>query len=160
VATDPSSDLALTPLGGRTRTVKELLTTFHLVFVALDPYEQQSSWILPTAVRVLKSFEQADVRVAFLVTADAADARLWLGPHAKEFRVFTDAARTTVKGFGLTQLPALVFLGMDGHILEAAEGWNPEEWRRVTDRVAAITAWSAPTLPVPRDPAPFAGSPV
>ena len=37
-------------------------------FVALDPYTDESAWMLETAGRILKTFEQADVRVAFLVT--------------------------------------------------------------------------------------------
>lgn len=153
-------DLTLTPLGGRPRTVNEMLVTFHLLLVAFDPYEEQSSWLLPTATRLLHTFEQADVRVAIVVTADAADARLWLGPHAKDFRVFIDPDRTVVKGFGLKELPAAVFLGMDGTVRESAEGWQPAEWRKVVDSVAQITGWNAPMVPSPKDPAPFVGSPV
>jgi len=160
VATDPSLDLTLTPLGGRPRTVQELLVTFHLLLVAFDPYEEQSSWLLPTATRLLRGFEQADVRVAVLVTANAADTRLWLGPHAKEFRVFVDPDRAAVKGFGLKELPAAVFLGMDGTIVQSAEGWQPGDWRKVVDKVAHITGWKAPVVPLAKDPAPFAGSPV
>lgn len=137
-----------------------MLTTFHLLLAAFDPYEQESSWLLPTATRLLHTFDQADVRVALLVTADAADTRLWLGPHAASFRVFVDPDRTVVNGFGLKELPAAIFLGMDGTVIESAQGWNPVEWRQVTDRVAAITAWSSPVVPAPKDPAPFAGSPV
>ncbi len=160
VATDPSADLMLTPLGGRPREVRALLTTFHLLLVAFDPYEEQSSWLLPTATRILRTFDQADVRVAVLVTAEPADARLWLGPHAAEFRVFVDPDRSVVKGFGLKELPAMVFLGMDGTIIQSAEGWQPGDWRKVTEKVAEITRWSAPVVPGPKDPAPFAGSPV
>jgi len=160
VATDPTQDLTLTPLGGRPRTIMELLVTFHLLLVAFDPYEEQSSWLLPTATRILRGFEQADVRVAVVVTADAADARLWLGPHAKDFRVFVDPDRTVVKGLGLKELPAAVFLGMDGTIVQSAEGWHPGEWRKVVDKVAQITGWNAPVVPLAKDPAPFAGSPV
>ncbi len=160
VATDPPPDLTLVPLGGRPRSIHELLVTFHLLLVAFDPYEEQSSWLLPTATRVLRGFDQADVRVAVLVTADAPDARLWLGPHAKEFRVFIDPDRTAVKGFGLKELPAAVFLAMDGTIMQAAEGWQPGDWRKVVDKVASVTGWKAPLVPSPKDPAPFAGSPV
>lgn len=160
MATDPPTDLILTPLGGRPRTIHELLVTFHLLLVAFDPYEEQSSWLLPTATRLLRTFDDADVRVAVLVTADAGDARLWLGPHAKEFRVFVDPDRSVVKGFGLKELPAAVFLGMDGTIVQSAEGWQPGDWRKVVDKVAEITRWNAPVVPLPKDPAPFAGSPV
>ncbi len=160
MATDPSADLTLTPLGGRPRTIRELLTTFHLLFVAFDPYEEPSSWLLPTATRLLRTFDQADVRVALVVTASPADARLWLGPHAAEFRVFVDPDRNVVKGFGLKELPAAVFVGMDGTVIQSAEGWQPGDWRKVMDKVADITGWSAPVVPAPKDPAPFSGSPV
>ena len=160
MAVDPPADLQVPTLGGRTRSLQELLTTFHLLFVAFDPYEEPSSWLLETAVRVLDSFDQADVRVAAVVTANASDTRLWLGPHVKRIRTITDPDRTIVKAFGLSQLPAIVFLGMDGVVHASAEGWDPEAWQKVVDRVAEVTAWTAPTLPGPKDPAPFAGSPV
>ena len=159
MATDPPLDLELSPLRGKPREVRHLLTTFHLAFAALDPYEEPSSWILPTATRILRVFDQADVRVALLVTCNATDARRWLGPYADEFLVFVDPDRAAVKAMDLKRLPALVHLGMDGTIVGSAEGWNPAEWRKVTDRLAEITAWSAPVVPSPRDPAPFAGTP-
>src|ERR1700732_1863289 len=68
VARAPSPDLTLTPLRGQPRTVAQLLTTFHLLFVALDPFTHESAWILETAARILEGFEQADVRIAWLVT--------------------------------------------------------------------------------------------
>ena len=60
----------LTPLGAETRPLGEWLTMFHLATVALDQYTNESSWILPTAVRVLEGLRGADARVNFLVTAD------------------------------------------------------------------------------------------
>ena len=137
-----------------------MLTPFHLLFVAFDPYEEPSSWLLPTATRLLRTFDDADVRVALLVTASPADARLWLGPHAADFRVFVDPDRTVVKGFGLKELPAAVFGAMDATVIQSAEGWQPGDWRKVMDKVAEITRWSAPVVPAPKDPAPFSGSPV
>lgn len=159
MATDPSPDLLLTPIGGRPRTLAESLTTFHLAFVAFDPYEPPSSWLLETATRILSSFEQADVRVALVVTAPTADALLWLGPHAKEFRVYVDPERTVVKGFGLRRLPAIVHVAMDGTVMGSAEGWHPDEWDKVTEQLARVTAWTAPVVPLPGDPPPFDGSP-
>jgi hypothetical protein len=150
----------MTPIGGKPRPISSMLTTFHLAFVAFDPYEQESSWLLPTAVRILRSFDDADVRVALLVTAGVSDAQLWLGPHVDEFRVFVDPDRTCVKGFGLTRLPAIVHLAMDGTILSSAEGWEPSEWEKTVNRLAEITGWTAPVVPLPGEPAPFAGSAV
>ncbi|HVL05485.1 MAG TPA: hypothetical protein VM388_05830, partial [Acidimicrobiales bacterium] len=80
MATNPAPDLALVPVSGHPRTVRELLTTFHLLLVAVDPASVRSKWIIPTAARVLFEYEQADCRVAWLVAGgDAADARKLLG---------------------------------------------------------------------------------
>ena len=160
MATDPAPDLVLTPLEGPTRTIDQLLTTFHLLLIVLDPYTNESSWILPTAARVIQTFEQADVRVAFLVAADTeADARQFLGPLVKEVRTYIDPKREVVKGLGLERLPAIVHLDLGGHVADAAEGWDPMEWRRVCTNLAKLMSWSAPALPTAKDPAPFAGSP-
>jgi hypothetical protein len=140
--------------------VRELLTTFHLVFVALDPFTNESAWILPTAARILTVFDQADCRVAWMVAgATPEECRMFLGPWAEQMLTFADPDREAVKAFGLQRLPALVHLGIDGTIVGAAEGWNPAEWRAVTDRLAKMMSWRAPALPSPRDPAPFAGTP-
>src|SRR5215216_7790388 len=101
VATDPPADLTLTPLKGEGRTVGQWLTVFHLVTVAVDPYTNESAWVLEVAARILREFRDAAVRVSWLVTADAADARAFLGPLADEFLTFTDPDRTAVKALGL-----------------------------------------------------------
>lgn len=160
MATDPPPQLVLSPIRGKPRTVRELLTTFHLVFVALDPFTNESAWILPTAARILTVFDQADCRVAWLVAgATPEECRMFLGPWAEQMLTFADPDREAVKAFGLERLPALVHLGIDGTIVGAAEGWNPAEWRAVTDRLAKMMSWRAPAIPSPRDPAPFAGTP-
>jgi hypothetical protein len=140
--------------------VKELLLMFHLVFVALDPFTNESAWILPTAARILTVFDQADCRVAWLVAgATPEECRLFLGPWADQILTFADPDREAVKAFGLERLPALVHLGIDGTIVGAAEGWDPAAWRAVTERLAKAMSWRAPAIPAPRDPAPFPGTP-
>src|SRR5437764_2352835 len=155
VATNPPADLTLTPLNGPRRTVAQLLTTFHLCFVALDPFTNESAWILPTAARVLSVFQEADVRIAWLVTATPEECRMFLGPWAREILTFSDPDRAAVKGFGLERLPALVLLGMNGEVEGVAEGWHPSQWRAVTERLAKITGWLPPNMPVAADPGPF-----
>ena len=159
MATDPPADLLLTPLGGEGRTVREWLTTFHLAFVALDPFTHESAWILPTAVRILDSFDQADVRVAFLVTGTAEECGMFLGPHARSTLTFADPDRAAVRGFGIEGLPAFVHVAMDGTVANSAEGWNPPEWKTVADHLAVVTSWTAPVIPLAKDPGPFEGSP-
>jgi len=159
VATNPPADLVLAPLGGDPRPLEEWLTTFHLASVVLDPYTNESSWILESAARILAQFRGAAVRVNFLLTCGAEEAREYLGPLADEFLVFLDPDRTVVKALGLGTLPAFVFLRIDGTVAAVAEGWNPAEWRVVAEAIATTTAWSKPTIPAPGDPSAFAGTP-
>lgn len=159
VTTDVSADLVLSPLGREPRTVAEWTTMFHLAVVALDPYTHESSWILETATRILRDYAAADCRVAFLVTADEADARQFLGPFVQEFLVFADPDRTAVKAFGLETLPAFVHLNQHHSIEADAQGWDPQEWREVADNLSARMSWARPVIPAAGDPLPFAGSP-
>jgi hypothetical protein len=149
----------LAPINGDPKTVREWLTTFHLALVVLDPYTYESAWLLETAGRVLKTFEQSDARTAFLLTCSPAEARQFLGPWAVDLLTFADPDRVAVAGFGLERLPAFVHLAMDGTIYNAAEGWDPLEWRKVADDLARVTAWKAPAIPLPGDPGPYEGSP-
>lgn len=160
MATNPPPDLVLSPIDGPGRAVRHWLTVFHLVFVAVDPYREQSVWIVPTAARILSNYEQADCRVAWLVAGDASDARRLLGRWASDILTFTDPDLTAVKAFGLATLPAIVHLAMDGTIVNAVEGWDPAEWRRVTADLSKIVAWTRPVIPMPTDPGPFAGAPI
>lgn len=161
MATDPPPDLVLAPVNGRPRPVREWLTTFHLLFVAVDPASVRSRWIVPTAARVLFEYEQADCRVAWLVAGgDASDARRLLGRWASEIMTFTDPDLVAVKGFGLQSLPAIVHLGMDLNVENAVEGWDPEAWRALTTHLSRQMSWSRPHIPVAGDPGPFAGAPL
>lgn len=159
MATDPPADLVLSPLGGTPRTVAEWLTTFHLCLVVLDPFTNESAWILETAGRILANYAAADVRVGWLVTATDDEARQFLGPWATQVLTFTDPDRTAVKALGLKELPALVHLNVSGALEGSAEGWHPAAWRVVLENLSRILSWSRPVLPVPGDPAPYSGTP-
>jgi len=156
---NPSPDVVLTALDGDARPLEEWLTTFHLASVVLDPFTNESAWILRTAVRVLDGFRGSDARVNFVLTCARAEARAFLGPIADDFLVFCDPDRAFVKSLGLQQLPAFVFVRTDGTVTAAAEGWNAAEWRSVADVIATSCAWSRPHLPVTGDPGPFHGTP-
>jgi hypothetical protein len=159
MATNPPPDLVLTPLGGQARPLEEWLTTFHLAIVVLDPYTNESSWILKTATRILEGLRGSDARVNLVVTAAKDDARAFLGPYANDFLVFCDPDRALVRGLGLQQLPAFVFIRVDGTVPAAAEGWNAAAWRDVANTIAEATSWTAPAIPALTDPGPFHGSP-
>lgn len=158
MATKLPTDLSLKPLDGEARDLEEWLTTFHLASIVLDPYTNESSWILKTAVRILEDLRGSHARVNLVVTADAADARRFLGPLADRFLVFCDPDRTIVKALGLSQLPAFTFVRVDGELVASAEGWDPSEWRAVADAVTSTTKWRTPMIPAPGDPGPFTGS--
>ena len=159
MATNPPAELTLSPLGGESRPLEQWLTTFHLASVLLDPYTNESAWILPTAARILEGLRGSDARVNFVVTADETDAKAFLGPLIERFLVFGDPDRTVVKSLGLSELPAFVFIRVDGTVPAAAEGWRPAEWRAVADEIAATSGWSAPDIPILGDPGAFRGSP-
>lgn len=159
MATNPPLDLELTPLTGVGKPLRAWLTTFHLAFVALDPYADESRRLRDTAGRILDVFQQADTRVAFVCTGDAVRSRAFLGTWAEETLVFTDPDRAVVRAFGLERLPAFVHVAMDGTLAGAAEGWDPSAWQTVANELARMTRWRAPVIPAPSDPAPFAGAP-
>ena len=160
MATDPPAALVLTPLQGEGRTVEEWLTMFHLATVVLDPYTNESAWILETAARLLRVFRGAAVRVAFCLVGPPEDARAFLGPLASEFLTFADPDGQWVKALSLERLPALVFVRSDGTVQGVAEGWHPAEWRAVTNLIAETTSWTRPLVPDRGDPSPFDGTPV
>lgn len=140
--------------------MRQWLTVFHLLFVAVDPANDRSAWIVPTAGRVLTGYEQADCRVAWLVAGTPAEARRFLGRWAREILTFADPDLTAVAAFGLSSLPAIVHLGMDGTVVNAVEGWDPAAWRRLTAELSRILRWSHPAIPMPTDPGPFPGAPL
>jgi len=161
------TELTLTPLVaegnqrvlGQSRPIMDWLTTFHLASVVLDPYTNESSWVLRSATRILEQFRSSHARINFIVTAGAADAQAFLGPLADEFLVFCDADRSAVKALGLTQLPAFAFIRVDGAVTAKAEGWQPSEWEVVADEIADVTSWTSLDIPGAGDPGPFSGSP-
>lgn len=160
VAVNPQPDLMLTSMNGRARSVREWLTTFHLVFVALDPFNARSRWIVPTAARILSDYDDADCRVAWLVAGDATDARKFLGRRATDILTFVDPDLVAIRGFGLVTLPAIVHLGMDVQVVNSVEGWDPPGWKTLTTELSRVVGWTHPLVPGPRDPGPFVGAPV
>lgn len=152
--------MTLTPLSGEARPLSEWTTTFHLALVVLDPYALESSWIIDTAVRILREYSPADVRTAFLVTASVDDARTYLGPLADEFLAFADPDRTATRALGLSTLPAFVHVNLACRVEAAAEGWNPAAWSEVAANLSARLDWTVPEIPAAGDPTPFAGSPL
>lgn len=140
--------------------MRELLTTFHLLLVAVDPSNVRSKWIVPPAARTLFEYEQADCRVAWVVAGDAGDARKLLGRWAKEITTFLDPELTTIKGFGIGTLPAIVHVNQELAVVSAVEGWDPMEWRELTKELSRRMSWSRPHIPVAGDPGPFEGAPL
>ncbi|MFZ4812267.1 MAG: hypothetical protein ACOYL9_13075 [Ilumatobacteraceae bacterium] len=159
MASTPSPDTVLTSLAGEARPLEEWLTMFHLASVVLDPFTNESAWILKTAARILDSFRGCDARVNFVVTGTKAEAHQFLGPLTDDFLVFADPDRIFVKQLGLATLPAFVFVRSDGMVPASAEGWNAAEWRKVAGLIATTCAWTSPYIPASGDPSPFQGTP-
>jgi hypothetical protein len=160
VAINPPPDLPLVPLSGQSRTLREFLTTFHLLLVAVDPSNVRSKWIVPPAARTLFEYEQADCRVGWLVAGDAREARKLLGRWATDIMTFTDPELTAVKGLGLQALPAIVHVSQTLEVVNAVEGWDPPAWRELTKELSRRMSWSRPHIPAPGDPGPFEGAPL
>ncbi len=160
VVANPPADLMLTALNGKGYTLSAYLVQYQLLIVVLDPFTNEGAWILKTAARVLETFDEADCRVGFVVAGATADeAKEFLGPYATRLLTFPDPDRTIVKALGLERTPALVHIGNDGTVVNAAQGWNSDEWQTVTDAVASMNHWTGPVLPAPSDPGPFDGAP-
>lgn len=153
------ADLVLHPLGGKPRTADEQLKLFHLVAVVIDPYTYESSWILDVGARLLAEFAGADCRVAWVVTADEAGTRAFLGELAERAITFSDPDREFVKAIEAKELPALVHIAHDRSVVGLAEGWNPETWQPIADNLAEMMSWSSPQLGVAGDPVAYSGSP-
>jgi hypothetical protein len=158
MASNPPADIVLTPLTGEAQPLSGWVVTFQLVVVVLDPFTNESSWILETAGRVLTHFRGADCRVAFVVTGTPDQARQFLGPWADKVLTFADPDRALVKGLGLNELPAFVQIRQDLTVPAAAEGWDPPEWHNVAHAIAKNMSWTAPLIPAPHDPSAYAGS--
>ncbi len=139
--------------------MREWLTNFNLALFVIDPFTNESSWILDTAVRVMRAFSGTSARTSWLVTGDQEEARAFLGELATEFLTFTDPDRSVVKALGLQRLPAFVVVRASGAVAAAAEGWHPHQWKAVADELARMNAWSRPDFPHPSDPVPFEGTP-
>ncbi len=159
MASSPATDTVLHPITAPARPLAQYLTTFHLVLAVLDPFTNESAWIIETAGRVLTVFSQADCRVGWLVAGSAEECREFLGPWADRFLTFADPDREMIKALGLDRVPALVHLAMDGSLVSSAEGWRPAAWQGVVDELARVLSWKAPHLPGPQDPAPYEGTP-
>lgn len=159
MVTEAPADLELAPLNGTARPLRAWLTTFHLVTAVLDPYTAESAWLLPTVSRIFRVYDEADCRVGLIVTCSPDEAAQFLGPYAKEFLTFADPDRAVVGALGLERLPALVHIRQDLSVANAAEGWNPDEWRTLTDDLSKAMSWTRPVIPGVGDPAPYAGSP-
>ncbi|MGQ0743306.1 MAG: hypothetical protein ACT4OS_03005 [Acidimicrobiales bacterium] len=160
MAVHPSPELMLTSSEGRTLSLRAWLTTFHLLLVAVDPTNPKSTWILPTAGRILADYDQSDCRVAWLLAGDASDAKRFLGRRGQDILTFLDPDLVAIKGFGLQSLPALVHVGMNCQLVNAVEGWDPPAWRAITVELSRIVGWSRPLVPGPKDPGAFLGAPI
>jgi hypothetical protein len=159
MATDPPASLTLTPLAGQPRPLGDWVTQFHLVVVVLDPFTYESAWLIETAGRVLTEYSTADCRVGWVVTGTAEEAREFLGPWSERLLTFVDPDRELVRACAIGTLPALLHFNTAAQLEGIAEGWDPDAWRKVTERLSQLMSWSRPLIPGRGDPAPYEGAP-
>lgn len=156
MAKDPDPTTTLRTLDGKSRSLDDWTTMFHMLLVAV-PARPEAAAYFSIGARILHVFQGADCRGAFLVTGTSDHTRRMLGETAEQYLVFVDPERAAVGSLGLTRLPALVHLRQDASLAEAVEGWDPEAWGALVARLGREMSWSHPSLPAPGDPAPFSG---
>ena len=160
VAANPSPDLVLTPLTAKGYPLSAWLVQYQLLLAVVDPFTNESAWILKTAARILETFDQADCRVGFVVAGAGPDeAREFLGPYAVRLLTFPDPDRRIVDAFAFERLPALVHIDNGGQVVNSVEDWDGDAWQVVTDALAKDMRWTGPVLPAAGDPSAFRGSP-
>ena len=159
MAKNPDPTLALTNLAGRTRTLDDWATMFHLVLVVLPDRPEAVAWV-PVAQRIFATFGDADCRAAFVVPSTPSVARRILDGAEADAMVFLDPDRALVTSLGLERLPAFVHLRQDTSLVTAAQGWSPTEWQRVADQIAKHEHWTSPVVTGRGDPAPTPGWPI
>lgn len=152
------TEILLSPIQSEPRPLKDWVISFQLLLIAIDPFRHESAWILDTGNRILKTFAQANCRVAWLVAGTPRQAKEFLGPLAKERLTFTDPDRQAIKALGLEKLPALLYINHGPEIIGVTEGWHPDKWRQITHSVSQELNWRAPIIPEPNDPTPYEGS--
>ncbi|MGF1597890.1 MAG: hypothetical protein ACFCVK_13315 [Acidimicrobiales bacterium] len=153
------ADLMLASLRGDAYPLRDWLTSYPLLLVALDPYTHESAWILETAARFLHHYSPSDIRVGWIATTDDDGCRQFLGPWSERFLTFPDPDRELVVALGLERLPGLIHVRADGWV-DVANGWDPERWRTIAGFLSKILRWTRPTIPRPGDPTPYVGTPV
>ncbi|MEM7340378.1 MAG: hypothetical protein AAF467_17095 [Actinomycetota bacterium] len=153
------ADLVLDSIRGDGYPLRDWLTSYPLLLVAIDPYTHESAWILETAGRYLSHFSPSDIRVGWIATTDEDGCRQFLGPWAERFLTFADPEREAVMALGVERLPSLIHIRADG-FAQTADGWDPLAWREIAAVLAKILKWSRPVLPQPGDPTPYLGTPV
>lgn len=159
MAKSPDPSLKLTTRKDVTRTLDDWATMFHLALFVLPARTEAASFV-PIARRVFATFGDADCTTAFVVTGPVAVADRLLGPIEEEDVTFLDPDLELVNSLGLERLPAFVHLRQDTTLVNAAEGWDPAEWKRVAHELAKAMAWTVPEVTGPGDPRPFEGWPV
>ncbi len=152
------SEVELDSIQGKSYPLRDWLTSYPLIMVALDPYTHESAWLLETAAQFLRHYTPADIRVAWLVAADDDGCRQFLGPWADTYLTFADPDRTAITGLGVERLPALVHVRNDLTV-RIADGWDPDRWRAIAEALAVELSWSRPQIPAPGDPMPYPGTP-
>ena len=144
MAKNPDPTLALTNLAGRTRTLDDWSTMFHLVLVVLPDRPEASAWV-PIGKRIFATFGDADCRAAFVVpSAPSVAAQDPRRRRESKAMVFVDPDREFVTSLGLERLPAFVHLRQNTTLAIGRRGLGPASWQRVAREIGKAMAWTLP----------------
>lgn len=150
--------MILDSIRGEGYPVRDWLTNYPLLIVALDPYTHESAWILETAGALLDHYAPSDIRCAWLCATDDEGCKQFLGPWAEQFLTFADPDKTAISALEIERLPSLVAIRPDLAV-QRADGWDPAAWRPIMADLSEMLAWSRPMIPRPGDPVPYKGTP-
>lgn len=145
MANDPNPSLQLTSLSGATRTLDDWTTVFNLVVVLLPGRPEAAAWV-PVIDRIYGTLGDADVRTAICIGGNETIARKVLGDATDRWLVFCDPELELANSLALERLPAFVHLRQDTTLVTSAEGWDVDEWQRVSDEIARRKKWSRPRV--------------
>ena len=121
VTISPDASIPLNRLEGPSRSLREWVTTFHLLLVVVDPYTHESSRIVDTAVRIQRTFKEADCRGAWMVLGNEEHSKV-LGPWASEILTFVDLIYLSLALCNLKRHPLCFILTKAQSLLEALKG--------------------------------------
>ena len=153
---DVAAPFTLFDLSGKSIALADVLTLYPVLVVFFRSDCALCQWALPQLARYEWTFKGGDLEVWFVtpdhqeVALDTVDAL-----RIRDIHVLLDPGSDVVDAFGVEQLPAAVFVGPDGNVIDSAEGWDPGGFTRIGKALKKQLGW----IRGPEFGAPWRGEP-